>query len=74
MTRLEGPEGCNFKEGGGGEITWRCNGGRDKSLAVAIMKKIKGIDVERSIHYFEKNGGYCDCEILFNLDGGKKTI
>lgn len=72
LKRLEGPEGCNFTETEKG-ITWRCQGGRDKSLATAIMRRFPDVDLERSIDYFEKNGGYCDCEILFNL-GGKNDI
>ena len=26
--RLEGPEGCNFKEDENGKITWKCKGGK----------------------------------------------
>jgi Protein of unknown function (DUF2695) len=27
-----------------------------------------GIDVEGSLAYFRKYGGYCDCEILINVE------
>lgn len=67
LRRLEGVEGCNFAEDETGQITWRCSGDGDKSLAIAIMQKIQDVDIERSLDYFEQNGGYCDCEILFNL-------
>jgi hypothetical protein len=67
LKRLRGPEGCNFRETKLGRVTWRCRGGRDKSLAIAILQRIGDIDVERSLEYFERNSGYCDCEILFNV-------
>lgn len=61
--RLAGPEGCNFSDDG-----WLCAGGRDKTFATAILESMGGIDVAASLSYFERNGGYCDCEILFNVD------
>lgn len=67
LRKLEGPLGCNFKQDENGAITWRCNGGRDKSYAVAIMKKMGDVAIEDSLDYFESNGGSCDCEILFNV-------
>ena len=63
--RLEGKEGCNFTKEG----TWNCKGGRNKELATAIMEKMGNIDIELSKEYFEASGGYCDCEILFNVKG-----
>jgi hypothetical protein len=27
-----------------------------------------GINVEASLAYFKDHGGYCDCEILLNVD------
>lgn len=71
--RLEGPEGCNFVERVPGDVstvTWRCGGGTDKSYArqiLAAMGFSPGL-VEGSLLYFEKHGGYCSCEILFNVD------
>jgi hypothetical protein len=32
------------------------------------MHKMGGINVEVSLAYFEDHGGYCDCEILLNVD------
>lgn len=62
--RLGGPEGCDFQEKG-----WKCKGGTDKTFATAILKKYyPDVDVPATLAYFEDNGGYCDCEILFNVD------
>jgi len=68
--RLEGPEGCNFVEEKPGDpksITWKCSSKPDFELATPILKSM-GMDVEKSIAYFREHGGYCDCEILFNVE------
>jgi hypothetical protein len=69
--RLKGPEGCNFiahELGNPASITYRCLGGKDKSKAIAIMKEMGGLNIRGSLLYFEKHGGFCDCEILFNVE------
>ena len=66
--RLEGKEGCNFKENKNGKTTWKCKGENDKTFAKKLIKNFKGIDVEGSLRYFDEHGGHCDCEILFNVD------
>jgi hypothetical protein len=45
---------------------WSCQ--HDHYQAERIMTEMGGIDIEASIAYFEAHGGYCDCEILFNVD------
>lgn len=27
-----------------------------------------GIDIESTMEFFNSHGGYCDCEILFNVE------
>jgi hypothetical protein len=44
-----------------------CRGGTNKDHAIAIMRKMGGIDIEASVAFFEANGGYCDCEIILNV-------
>ena len=68
--RLEGEEGCDFKEDAEGKTTWKCKGGKDKSKAIEILKKM-GISENVIIEFLslcESYGGYCDCEILFNAE------
>ncbi|MFS8085188.1 MAG: DUF2695 domain-containing protein [Acidobacteriota bacterium] len=67
VERLEGVNGCDFKRDEQGKVTWRCMGGNDKSLATAIMQSMCDVDILGSLTYFEAHGGYCDCEILFNV-------
>lgn len=68
---LNGKEGCNFQEkikGKPDSITWKCKG-ETKGYAENILKKyFPKINIKKTFKYFEKNGGYCDCEILFNVN------
>ena len=70
LARLEGPEGCNFRQADPNDIetlTWDCNGGKNKDYAKKILAEMGGIDIDESLKYFDLNGGHCDCEILFNM-------
>jgi rhodanese-related sulfurtransferase len=70
LERLEGPEGCDFKKDAKGKITWLCKSGNDKTFAKKILTDmgLNEFEIEESCEWFEDNGGYCDCEILFNCD------
>ena len=69
---LEGEEGCNFVQKDPKDIytlSWNCKGGTDKSLAKKILEKyFPNIDIDKTFEYFDEHGGYCDCEILFNVN------
>ncbi len=67
LEKLEGPDGCDFKKDENGKITWRCKGGKDKTLATEIMQSMGDVDIPASLAYFEQLSGFCDCEILFNV-------
>jgi hypothetical protein len=80
IKRLKSPEGCNIKEVNykfvettheSREIayryTWECNATADRPKATAILKTIPDIDVEGTLAYFDEHGGFCDCEVLFNI-------
>lgn len=74
LERLEGPEGCNFGQGVPGNSksnTWRCAGGRDKPIATNIIETMGDIDIQGSLAFFEKRGGFCDCQILLNVPYGR---
>jgi hypothetical protein len=45
-----------------------CAAGTNKDNAISVMRDMGGIDVEGSLEYFEDHGGFCDCEILLNVD------
>ncbi len=66
IQRLQGPEGCNFRKENGG-ITWNCPGGRQKPQARRILEDME-MDVDLSLAFFEERGGYCDCEVVFNVE------
>lgn len=69
--RLQGEEGCDFKEkipGDPESVTWICKDGKSRPFANKILSDMGGIDVEKTLEYFDNHGGHCDCEILFNVD------
>jgi hypothetical protein len=49
--------------------TTPCKAGRDKTQATAVMKEMGlGEDlISVSRAYFESHGGFCDCEIIYNI-------
>ncbi len=64
--KLGGKDGCDFTDDG----KWKCGGGKDKTFSTTILHSM-GFDdgfIARSMSYFELHGGFCDCEILFNID------
>ncbi len=32
-----------------------------------VLEEIEGADVEKSLEYFESEGGFCDCEVILNV-------
>ena len=66
VVRLEGPEGCNFHKDDEGDTLWTCKAKIERPLARKLLEKM-GMDIEESLNYFNDHGGYCDCEILFNV-------
>jgi hypothetical protein len=59
LNALAGPEFCDFHNN-----QWDCLG--THLYAKRLLERFK-VDVEGSLAYFEEHGGFCDCEILFNL-------
>jgi hypothetical protein len=59
------------------ENGWKCDGDEIQNpehlelvhrRAKAVMALMGGIDIEKSLSFFKEHGGYCDCEILLNVD------
>ena len=70
LERMEGSEGCDFTQtipGDSLSVTWKCDGTMDRPVARKILESMGDIDIEGSLQYFDNHGGYCDCEILFNV-------
>lgn len=67
FTRLEGSEGCNFSKKSG-KIKWKCSSSSNRPLAKKILTKM-GLQkkIDDVLAFCEEHGGYCDCEILFNV-------
>ncbi len=55
-------------------LEWRlaltlCKSGRDKTQATAVLSGM-GMSrnlVNASLAYFESHGGFCDCEVIYNI-------
>jgi hypothetical protein len=45
-----------------------CTADTDRRNAKRVMTAMGGIDIPKSLAFFESRGGYCDCEILLNVD------
>lgn len=56
---------CDFRATENNDFTWNCN--HDHEFSRKILTSFENIDIERSIKFFEESGGFCDCEILFNV-------
>jgi len=72
---MEGPEGCNFRLRDPNDelsVYWHCGGGNDQSKARAILARmgLRPAEIMANLQYFRNHGGYCDCEIVMNVDGG----
>lgn len=63
--RLEGPEGCAFRKDASDKTVWRCD--HTHKLATKILRAM-GCDVPTSLSSFRERGGYCDCEVIFNVE------
>lgn len=66
--KLEGPDGCNFKDDPVSGITWECES--DLTTAEHVLKLMDFDDtfIERSLEFFRAHGGHCSCEVLFNVE------
>lgn len=65
---LMGPRGCNFHKGKKGP-EWTCDSRIERPLTQAILKKwFPQVDIDETLVFFDSHGGYCDCEIIFNVE------
>ncbi len=64
IVKLEGPGFCNFRYTSDGGTEWDCDG--DLTLTEKLLNEYD-VDVGLSLEFFAKHGGYCDCEVCFNV-------
>ena len=63
---LEGPDGCAFVEAPDTPegIDWECEG------ALTLTRQwlgAHGLDIDPNVEALEACGGFCDCEVVFNV-------
>jgi len=49
-----------------GTLRFRCH--HDLRNTEKILKSLPNIDVEKTLEFYRDLGGYCDCEILMNVE------
>jgi hypothetical protein len=69
LERLCGPEGCDFKAKG-----WTCFGDVRFSRKVLSGMGLDAAATDLSIGGFRKLGGYCDCEVVFNVEESDRRL
>lgn len=64
---LEGPQGCDFTRGEDPmDISWNC----DNQLTLTRKwLKSQHLAVDTNVTALQELGGFCDCEVLFNVAG-----
>jgi hypothetical protein len=63
LDRLAGPEGCDFRAD-----RWTCHNDTRAAQALLVRMGLSDPAVKLSLAYYRDHGGYCDCEIVFNVD------
>jgi hypothetical protein len=66
--RLEGPEGCFFREKPDGGYVWDCDNKLTASKRILRAMGCNEDELRVTLDYFQRHGGYCDCEVLMNVD------
>lgn len=51
-----------------GDGTGESNPGLVHRYAKVVMTNMGNVDIAGSLAFFKEHGGYCDCEILLNVD------
>lgn len=67
---LTGEKGCNFRKNEEGKIIWDCAGHEvpeRHALSTALLTEMGGFDIAATLKHFDTRGGYCDCEVIFNV-------
>lgn len=51
-----------------GSVTWKCDG---TTKYTQEWLSSKGLPVEEYLYFLEEEGGWCDCEVYFNVCGSE---
>jgi len=64
-------EACHFEFGDPDQpeaMTWECDCTTDRATTV-LAEHFTDCDIKGSVSYWERRGGQCSCEVLFNVRG-----
>jgi len=71
ITKMMGSDGCNFQGEAAEDFTFTCFHDGDFRFAKKFLEEL-GCDTDKSLEYFQSNGGMCDCEIIWNVERSAK--
>ncbi|MBO0701480.1 MAG: DUF2695 domain-containing protein [Candidatus Dormibacteraeota bacterium] len=65
LERLTGPRALDVRNGG-----WSCTGSTAKrhSRRILLAMGLSPAAVAANLAFFERHGGYCDCEVWMNVE------
>ena len=51
------------------DTKWRCDGDRHYRYTKQVMGEMGygEIDIAETLQFFQAHGGFCDCEVMFNV-------
>lgn len=49
-------------------VSNKCDSISKKQTELILIKDFPEVNLKRSINFFEKHGGFCNCEILMNVE------
>ncbi len=66
---LDGPKGCHFRPdpNNPGEIIWNCDGSLRKTRQ--WLRRRDFLSLKGNVKLIRELGGFCDCEVVFNVRG-----
>jgi hypothetical protein len=68
VRRLEGPEGVDFRHDPEfDDVVGDCGHNFCNTAAVLARMGLPADDIEATFEYFQRQGAFCDCEVLLNL-------
>jgi len=73
IEKLHGERGCQVNRNNPEKVfRWRCNS--DYTFTNRIFETMDNIDIENTIDFLQRHGGFCDCEILLNVEDSFERI
>ena len=72
---MSGPSGCNFREVNG-TFKFDCDNQPNRPIARRVLAQLGFTPamIKQSLGWFSAHGGFCDCEIVFNVESSFQSM